>query len=335
MSRIVLVQPTAGERLSGGYLYNARMAAHGAWETAGVEPERLGELLAEIEGDLVLADSLWLAPDSIAPLLALSARGLPLAFLLHSFPSLIAAAERGQPPPAAPSRFEIETLERVGRVVVPGPHYRDLLRPHRVAVTICPPGIDDAWRAPPRPRRDHCALISIGAVSARKGFLDVLDAMRCAGRQADLRWTLIGNLQVDPGYAQEVRALAAQCGEVSLLGQQQPDQVRKLLVASDLLVMPSHDENHPLVLLEAMAASVPAVAYDAGAAARMLGHGARGLVSPIGDRAALARNLTCLMDDEPRRYRMAQACWRWQRRLPSWASAAQHARRLLESWLDP
>jgi glycosyltransferase involved in cell wall biosynthesis len=333
MSRIVLVQPTAGERLSGGYLYNARMAAHGAWKIASGAPERLGELLAGIEADLVLADSLWLAPDSIAPLLALAARGLPLAFLLHSFPSLIAAAERGQPPPAAPSRFEIETLERVGRVLVPGPHYRDLLRPHRVAVTICPPGIDDAWRAPPRPRRERCALISVGAVSARKGFLDVLEAMRCAGRQADLRWTVIGSLQADPGYAQQLRALAEACGEISLVGQQQPDEVRKLLVASDLLVMPSHDENHPLVLLEAMAASVPAVAYDAGAAARMLGHGARGLLSPIGDRTALARNLTRLMDDEPLRFRMAQACWRWQRRQPSWASAAQQARRLLEPWV--
>lgn len=334
MSRIVLVQPTAGERLSGGYLYNARMAAHGAWETASVEPERLGEVLAGIERGLVLADSLWLAPDTIAPFLALSARGLPLAFVLHSFPSLIAAAERGQPPPARPSRFETEALERVGRVVVPGPHYRDLLRPHRVAVAICPPGIDEAWRAAPRARRDRCALISIGAVSARKGFRDVLEAMCGAGRQADLHWTVIGSLQVDPGYAEEVRALAAACGAVSLVGQQQPEQVRKLLVASDVLVMPSHDENHPLVLLEAMAASVPAVAYDAGAAARMLGHGARGLVSPIGDRAALARNLTRLMDDEALRYRMAQACWRWQRRLPSWASAALHARQRLESWLD-
>jgi glycosyltransferase involved in cell wall biosynthesis len=333
MSRIVLVQPAAGERLSGGYLYNARMAAHGAWELASVAPGGLEQTLAGVTGALVLADSLWLAEDTIAPFLALASRGVRLAFVLHSFPSMIAAAESGQPPRAAPSAFEREMLERVGRALVPGPHYRDMLR-SRVALAICPPGIDDAWRAPPRPRGAACALVSIGAVSARKGFRDVLEALHAAGRQA-VHWTVIGSLDVDACYVQSVRALAGDFPNVKLLGQQQPDAVRALLSASDVLIMPSHDENHPLVLLEAMAASVPAVAYDAGAAARMLGHGARGLVSPIGDRAALARNLTRLMDDEAQRMRMARACWRWQRRLPSWTNAAAHARRVLLSWCEP
>jgi glycosyltransferase involved in cell wall biosynthesis len=334
VSRIVLVQPPPSERLSGGYLYNARMAAHGAWEILSVDRARLAQALAGVEAALVLMDSLWLADDTLAPILALCARGVPVAFVLHSFPSMIAAAESGREPLAMPSAFEIAALERIGRVVVPGPHYRELLRPHGVCVALCAPGVDDAWRTPPRPRRAVCTLISVGAVSPRKGYRELLETMLIARRQAELRWTLIGSLHADPGYAQALRLLADQLPGVTLLGQQPPEEVRKLLVAADILLMPSLDENHPLVLLEAMAASVPAVAYAAGAAARMLGHGARGLVSPIGDRTALLHNVTRLIDDEPRRYRMAQACWRWQRRIPSWASAAADARRALAPWFE-
>jgi glycosyltransferase involved in cell wall biosynthesis len=334
MSRIVLVQPRPAERLSGGYLYNARMAAHGAWEIVSVDREELEHGLSSIGDGLVIADSIWLAEATMAPFLALRERDIRLAVMMHSFPSMIAAAESGQTVRSRPTTFELEMLQRVDLVVLPGPHYGDMLRQHGVKVAICEPGIDHAWRVLPRPRRGACTLVSVGAVTARKGFRDVLEAMRQEGRQAELHWTVIGSLEVDPRYAEGICALATEFPGVSLIGQKHPDEVRERVIASDVLVMPSYDENHPLVLLEAMAASVPAVTYEAGAAAHILGAGTRGLSGPIGNRATLARNLTRLMDDESERYRMAEACWQWQRHLPSWATAAARAQSALKR-IDP
>jgi glycosyltransferase involved in cell wall biosynthesis len=333
---ILLVQPGPGERLSGGYLYNAQMAAHGAWELRNLAQADLDRGLGEISAGLVIADSIWLREQSIAPFLALAARGVRVAVLMHSFPSMISAAENGEAPRSEPTPFEIETLQQIGLVIAPGPHYPDLLRRHGVAAQICEPGVADSWRVPPRPRPHPgpCSLISVGAVTRRKGYLDVLEALAAYPPRDDYRWTVVGSLGADPAYAAQVAARAAQLGRVDLVDQRPPAQVRDLVVGSQLLVMPSYDENHPLVLLEAMAASVPSVGYAAGAAAGMLGDGARGLVGPIGDRTTLARNLARLIDDEPERYRMAEACWARQADLPSWAQAAANARAALEQRLS-
>jgi glycosyltransferase involved in cell wall biosynthesis len=97
--------------------------------------------------------------------------------------------------------------------------------------------------------------------------------------------------------------------------------------------MPSYDENQPLVLLEAMAASVPAIAYAAGATRQMLEHGREGYIAEIADKAAFAEHLQRLIDDEDLRYRMAVACWERQRSLLDWKTAARHARLNLERLL--
>lgn len=331
MTGVLLVQPDAGGRISGGYLYNARMAEGGAWELCDVTAAGLARALERVAREVVLADSIWLTEDTLAPFVRLRERGVRTGVMLHSFPSMIATAESGQGVRAEPTAFELEALAALGAVVVPGRHYADMLAGRGLRVIVAPPGIDDAWRAPPRPRQGPCALVSVGAVTPRKGFLDVAEALAARPRRDDVRWTVIGSLDVDPVYAGAVAERARALGNVVLCGQQPPAETRRAVQRSDVLVMPSYDENHPLVLLEAMAASVPAVAYAAGAAAHMLDHGRAGLVGAIGDTGALAAHLERLIGDEAERYRMAEACWERQRALPGWPEAARRARAELAS----
>ncbi len=323
MKRIRLVQPDAGGRISGGYRYNAQMAAHGAWDLCAVDADGLDAVVPALDADLVIADSIWLTEATVAPLL----RRPAVAFLIHAFPSLVRSAERGEPA-GAPSRFELAALEAVGRVVLPGPHHAAVLTGRAVQVAVCEPGVDDAWRTPPRRRAGPCALVSVGAVTPLKGFADVLDALEPLAGQ--VRWTVVGSLDVDPAYARRFVERARRLPGVTVLGQRSPEEVRTLVAAADLLVMPSYTENHPLVLLEAMAASVPVVAYAAGGIPGLTTHGREGLLAPIGDRAALAAHLGRLVADEDERWSMAEACWRRQAALPSWAAAARAARETLE-----
>lgn len=334
LPHVVLVQPDAGGRISGGYLYNARMAAHGAWELLDVAAHDLAAALDRVDPvdhAVVLADSIWLTEETVAPFLRLRGRGVRVGAMMHSFPSMIAMAESGRGVRNEPTAFELQALAELGTVVVPGPHYADMLAGRDLRIVVASPGIDDAWRAAPRARAGACRLVSVGAVTPRKGFLDVAGVLAQRSRRDDVQWTVIGSLDVDPAYAQAVRERTAALGNVVLAGQQPPEQTRALVQGADVLVMPSYDENHPLVLLEAMAASVPAVAYAAGAAAHMLDHGRTGLVGPIGDKQALAAHLDRLIGDAAERQRMAQACWDRQRELPSWPAAAQRTRELLAS----
>jgi glycosyltransferase involved in cell wall biosynthesis len=322
MKRIRLVQPDPGGRISGGYRYNAEMAAHGAWDLCAVEQDQLEAVVPALEADLVIADSIWLTEATVAPFLR-----RPAAFLIHAFPSLVRSAERGEPA-TVPSPVELAALEAIGRVVLPGPHHAAALRGHAVEVVVCQPGVAHGWRAPPRRRNGPCALVSVGAVTPLKGFADVLDALEPLAGQ--FRWTVVGSLDVDPGYARRFLERARRLPGVTVLGQRPPDEVQTLVTAADLLVMPSYTENHPLVLLEAMAASVPVVAYAAGGIPALLTHGTEGLLAPVGDGAALAAHLRRLIGDEAERWSMAQACWRRQAALPSWADAARAARQALE-----
>jgi len=328
---LLLIQPPAGGRISGGYLYNARMAEHGLWQLRDVPPEQLPTLHTQLPAEQpLLLDSIWLTEAHAPAFDRLSAGGRTLGVMLHSLPSLITAAESGRAAPSGPSAFERERLERLGLVLVPGRHYADLLAGCRTRIVIAEPGIDDGWRAAPRHRQGPCRLVSVGAATPRKGFLDVAEVLRELD-PADYEWRVLGSLDVDREYAGELARRTASLPGVQLLGQQPPAEVQRLVRSSDVLVMPSYDENQPLVLVEAMAASVPSVAYAAGAARHMLAHGREGFITEIGDRPALALALRRLLEQEDLRLAMANACWERQASIPSWPQAVARARALLTS----
>jgi glycosyltransferase involved in cell wall biosynthesis len=332
-----LIQPDAGGRISGGYLYNSRMAAGGAWRllNANTDTDRTTALLAHaIEAvpnqALLLVDSIWLTEPTLGPFLDRRRAGGRVGLILHSLPSMITAAESGAALVTEPTAWEVSAIEQLDLVVTPGDHYAKMLAGRAVKGLIAPPGVDDAWRCPPRPRRGRCSLVSVGAVTPRKGFLDVVRVLANRGTD-DFEWTILGSLTVDSDYAERVQDAAQHLDGIRFLGQQPPEVTRQKVLDADVLVMPSYDENHPLVLLEALAASVPTVAYAAGATRRMIDHGTEGLVGEIGDTRQLGEHLSLLIDDEPKRQRMAAACWRKQPQLPSWAEAARFARQALET----
>lgn len=89
-----------------------------------------------------------------------------------------------------------------------------------------------------------------------------------------------------------------------------PRALAELLRAADILAMPSLFEGMPVVLLEAMAAGLPAVVTDAPGCRDVVRHDITGLISAVGDPAAMAANLRRLLDDQPLRQRLAEACAR-------------------------
>lgn len=331
----LLIQPASGGRISGGFLYNSRMAEQGLWQLLDVQPERLSDVASLSPEQPLLMDSIWLTPEHAEPFLRLAAGGQRVGVLLHSFPSLIVAAEAGRAAPVAPSAFELETLARLGVVVVPGHHYASAISRSGARLVLAEPGLDAGWRAPPRSRQGACQLVSVGAVTPRKGFLDIVEILLRRSKIGDYEWRILGSLDVAPAYAGQVRERTAALPGVHLLGQLPPSEVQHQVRSADLLLMPSYDENQPLVLLEAMAASVPSIAYDAGAARQMLQHEHEGLITPIGDQQRFGACLEQLLADESRRQAFAAACWQRQQSLPSWPAAAARARQELSGAWPP
>ncbi|HMO14175.1 MAG TPA: glycosyltransferase [Pirellulaceae bacterium] len=85
-------------------------------------------------------------------------------------------------------------------------------------------------------------------------------------------------------------------------------QLDKALVysAMDLFVMPSLEDNSPQTGLEAMACGTPVVAFNIGGIPEYVKPNQTGLLSPVGDTAALAENISWLVNYSSPRLKMSE-----------------------------
>lgn len=148
-------------------------------------------------------------------------------------------------------------------------------------------------------------VVGMGRLDTKKGFDLLLRAFAtCRDRRPDWKLTILG----DGEERQRLEALAKQLGVMSHV--RLPGTVADptpVLRRADLFVLPSRVEGFPNALLEAMALGVPVVATDCGGPRRIVRHDVDGLLVPSDDAAALADAMASLMDDEPRRLRLADS----------------------------
>lgn len=139
-----------------------------------------------------------------------------------------------------------------------------------------------------RPQRTGVhRVLFVGRVAPDKGS-DVLLALARA-QPSRIELSVVGPL--DPGMADEFLREASALG-VRLTGRLDSARVREEMVRSDALILPSHHEGFPMVVLEAMSVGLPVVTSDVGACREILVEGTlepAGVVLPnpvdIGDDA--------------------------------------------------
>ena len=161
------------------------------------------------------------------------------------------------------------------------------------------------WRTPIR-------IGIVGRITRWKGqhvFLEAASRLRAAGRE-DVRFVIVGApLFGEEAYEQELRQMVERAGlaeQVEFLGFQ--EDVPAVLRGLDLLVHASvTPEPFGQVVIEGMAAGLPAIGTDGGGVREIITHGENGLLVPMGDAAALARALEDLLGDPEKARRLALA----------------------------
>jgi glycosyltransferase involved in cell wall biosynthesis len=78
--------------------------------------------------------------------------------------------------------------------------------------------------------------------------------------------------------------------------------------SADMLAYPTRADNQPLVLIEAMACGLPAVACDVGGVGELVRNGRNGYLAPPGDAGAFCEGIRRLALDEAAREDLARAC---------------------------
>jgi len=152
---------------------------------------------------------------------------------------------------------------------------------------------------------DDVLVLAAGRFCEQKNFGDLIAAA------ARLREAGVGFQLVIAGAGQQWAELADQVRRqglgdwVTLPGNM--TNLDDVMQAADLFVMSSLWEGLPLVLLEAMAAGLPTVAYRIPGIEEVVVDGESGLLAAVGDQQALADQLAVLIAARPQRLSLGQA----------------------------
>ena len=161
-------------------------------------------------------------------------------------------------------------------------------------------GVDtDYYRPPGRPRGEGpVTVLMVGRLLREKGVREFVEAAAIARKRLpEIRFLLAGDS--DPGNPSSIDpnviAEWQRQGDVAFLGHR--SDVRDLLQAADLAVLPSYREGAPRSLLEAAACGLPIVATDVPGCREIVSNGINGLLVPALDSKLLADSILDLLAD--------------------------------------
>jgi D-inositol-3-phosphate glycosyltransferase len=216
----------------------------------------------------------------------------------------------------AQTQDEVQGLVRIG---VP-----------RARLTVVPAGVDSVRYSPEGPavERDpqRPRILSVGQLVERKGFGDVLQAMRYV---PDAEVVVVGGppadqLPADPG-ARKLRALAERlqvADRFRLVGAVPAGDMPRWYRSADMLVAAGWQEQFEPAALEAMACGVPVIGTAVGGLNETVVDGLTGDLVPARDPRALGGALRRLVNDKVRRFAYATAALDRARQAYSWKRVA-------------
>lgn len=175
------------------------------------------------------------------------------------------------------------------------------------SVTVEPMGADLDGIIPHTIRDiDTAQLLFVGRLVEKKGLRHLIDAL--AEVTIDWHLTVIG----DGPLEQELKTRAADI-PISFIGAQPKSELRRRYAESDIIILPSvraesgDQDGLPVVLLEALASGLPAIASDLPGIDSVITHGETGLLVEPGSERELRRAIETLAGDRTLRERVSSA----------------------------
>jgi glycosyltransferase involved in cell wall biosynthesis len=148
-------------------------------------------------------------------------------------------------------------------------------------------------------------ILFLGRINAPKGVLELGAALHAMADLTGWRATIAGD-----GYVEDARRQIAEWGlsdRIAVPGWVDTDGVAELIAGADILVLPSHEENLPVSIIEAMASGLAVVATPVGSVPDIVLDETTGLLVPVKDAAALEQALRRLVGDGALRRRLGAA----------------------------
>lgn len=259
-----------------------------------------------------------------------AARALGIPYVVHLHGSRFRAYfDAARPATQAAVRA---MLGEARRVIVLGRAWQEFVTervPEARDRIVILPNASPAIERTARTERGPIRILFLGRLGARKGVPELMDALK---QIADLpAWEA---MIAGDGDVVETRAKIEALGlstRVQVPGWVGPEDSIQLLATSNILVLPSRDENLPMSVIEGMSAGLAVIATPVGAVEDIVKDGETGLLVPPGDIAALADALRRLVADARLRAQVGDAGLRFHR---SHLEIGGYALRLAALWAE-
>jgi len=168
-------------------------------------------------------------------------------------------------------------------------------------------GVDEAFfNCAPRSSNSQKIIISVASLHPKKGQAHLLSAVKVlAQKRNDFKLFLVGVGFLRARLENFVKENKLK-NLVEFLGSLGREDLRLWLCKSDIFALPSLWEGLPNAMLEAMAAGLPVAATSVGGVPEVVRPGENGILVPVADPSALAKEFARLLDDANLRKRLGE-----------------------------
>jgi glycosyltransferase involved in cell wall biosynthesis len=240
--------------------------------------------------------------------LAAAYSGLPNAITIHGHMQAIASLQRARPFSFhwLAARLERKAIRKASGVICISSYTRAVVAPHARRSWLIPNAVDPAFFEIQRKPSSLPTLLCVGTIVAYKNQNALIRALDEVALQRRFKLLFIGaGAEHDPYFA-EFKALVQSRPWCEARGFLDRESLRATLAESAALLLPSLEDNCPMVILEAMAAGLPVIASRIGGIPDLVAHEETGWLCDPSQHGLFADATLSLLSDPNLAARMGQ-----------------------------
>jgi glycosyltransferase involved in cell wall biosynthesis len=235
--------------------------------------------------------------------LAAAFSGFPNVITIHG--NMRVHAKRGEnrskPYYRIAALLEDLTIRRTDGVVSISTYTDELVKPLAKRSWLLPNATEaryfEAQHSPIEPR----TILFVGGFDERKNPIGFINACGKLIAESGWRFKLCGGGNPDSPYFLELQQLASQHSWIEIAGWKTRDELLMEMERASLLVLPTFEDNCPMVVLEAMAVGLPVIASKVGGIPDLITEGSTGMMfDPAGSESMCSTTSAMIASSELR-----------------------------------
>ena len=206
--------------------------------------------------------------------------GYPNVVTLHGNMRLVAKLAKAKPWSylGLTAALENVVLPRAGGVVCISTYTRENVRKLNHFTWIVPNAVDPSFFEIQRKPHELPTILCVGMVCPRKNQNTLIEALVPLREKREFSLLFLGKAPPDAVYTERFLRLVTKHSWIRHAGFTGRAELREELAKATVLVLPSLEDNCPMVILEAAAAGVPVVAARVGGVPDLVEHNVTGLL---------------------------------------------------------